>query len=85
MQALAAAGSKVITSADKDRMIRADIITQLADEKWTDFGDRNLVVVDGVVHLWGLVGSSEERKALTALAENVPGVAGVHDEMIPAY
>jgi len=85
VQALAAAGSKVITSADKDRMIRADIITQLADKKWTDFGDRNVVVVDGVVHLWGLVGSSEERKALTALAENVPGVAGVHDEMIPAY
>jgi CBS-domain-containing membrane protein len=85
VQALAAAGSKDITSADKDRMIRADIINQLADQKWTDFGDRNVVVVDGVVHLWGLVGSPEERKALTALAENVPGVAGVQDEMIPAY
>ena len=86
VQALAAAGSKVIiTSADKDRMIREDIIAQLANQKWTDFGDRNVVVVDGVVHLWGLVGSPEERKALTALAENAPGVAEVRDEMIPAY
>jgi osmotically-inducible protein OsmY len=42
-------------------------------------------VTDGVVHLWGLVGSDEERKALTALAEGVPGVVGVSDEMIPAY
>jgi CBS-domain-containing membrane protein len=85
VQALAAAGSKVITSADKDRIIREDIVAQLANQKWTDFGDRNVVVVDGVVHLWGLVGSPEERKALTALAESAPRVAGVRDEMIPAY
>jgi osmotically-inducible protein OsmY len=35
-----------------------------------------------VVHLWGLVGSEAERKALLALAENVPGVSRVADEMI---
>jgi BON domain len=39
----------------------------------------------GVVHLWGLVGSEAERKALLALAESVPGVSRVADEMIPAY
>jgi osmotically-inducible protein OsmY len=38
-----------------------------------------------VVHLWGLVGSEAERKALLALAESVPGVSWVADEMIPAY
>jgi osmotically-inducible protein OsmY len=85
VQALAAAGAKVITSADKDRIIREDIVAQLANQKWTDFGDRNVVVVNGVVHLWGLVGTPDERKALTALAENAPGVTGVRDEMIPAY
>jgi osmotically-inducible protein OsmY len=37
------------------------------------------------VHLWGLVGSEAERKALLALAERVPGVSKVSDEMIPAY
>jgi hypothetical protein len=41
-------------------------------------------VSDRVVHLWGLVGSEAERKALTALAESVPGVSRVSDEMIPA-
>jgi osmotically-inducible protein OsmY len=35
--------------------------------------------------LWGLVGSEAERKALAALAEEVPGVVRVSDEMIPAY
>jgi hypothetical protein len=33
----------------------------------------------------GLVGSESERKALLALAESVPGVSRVADEMIPAY
>jgi osmotically-inducible protein OsmY len=39
----------------------------------------------GVVHLWGLVGSPEERTALISLAEGVRGVVGVSDEMIPSY
>jgi osmotically-inducible protein OsmY len=33
----------------------------------------------------GLVASEEERKALLALAEGVPGVSRVSDEMIPGY
>jgi hypothetical protein len=32
-----------------------------------------------------LVGSAAEHKALLALAEDVPGVVSVSDEMIPAY
>ena len=51
----------------------------------TDFGARNLIVTDGVVHLWGLVGSPDERNALVALAEGVPGVVRVSDELIPSY
>jgi uncharacterized repeat protein (TIGR03803 family) len=43
------------------------------------------IVNDGSVHLWGLVGSEAERKALLAIAEGVPGVSTVVDEMIPAY
>jgi len=52
---------------------------------WTDFGSRNVTVGNGVVHLWGLVGSEAERNALLALAESVPGVLRVSDEMIAAY
>jgi hypothetical protein len=33
----------------------------------------------------GLVGSEAERKALLALAEGLPGVSRVADEMIRAY
>lgn len=47
--------------------------------------DREVVVANGAVHLWGLVGSPEERKARIALAESVPSVRSVFDELIPCY
>jgi CBS domain-containing protein len=71
--------------ADADRKIRSELLDRLGHQDWTDFGQRNVIVNSGIVHLWGLVGSQEEHKALVALAEGVPGVVSVSDEMIPAY
>jgi CBS domain-containing protein len=85
VQALASSKGKSEGERDADRAIRSEILARLGQQRWTDFGSRNVIVADGVVHLWGLVGSAEERKALTSLAEDVPGVTGVVDEMIPAY
>jgi CBS domain-containing protein len=88
IQALASAqayGEIAGGTAGDDRKIRTEVLNRLGEEDWTDFGERNVIVSDGVVHLWGLVGSVEERKALLALAEGVPGVVRVSDEMIPAY
>ena len=60
-------------------------MSRLGTQPWTDFGSRNVIVTGAMVHLWGLVGSEDERKALVALAEDVPGVVRVSDEMIAAY
>ena len=68
---------------ETDRQIRLDLLSRLKEQ--SDFGSRNVTVGNGVVHLWGLVGSEAERKALLALAESVTGVSGVADEMIAAY
>ncbi|PWT80106.1 MAG: hypothetical protein C5B58_12305 [Acidobacteria bacterium] len=73
------------TSANDDRAIRLDLLDRLGRQPWTGFGERNVTVHRGIVHLWGLVGSEAERKALAALAEEVPGVVQVSDEMIPSY
>jgi CBS domain-containing protein len=84
IQALA---SQIHTSddhMDADRGIRLELLSRMKQQDWTDFGSRNVIVNDGVVHLWGLVGTVEERTALIALAEGVPGVMRVADEMIPA-
>ncbi len=68
-----------------DREIRSELLDRLGRQSWTDFGGRNIIVSNGVVHVWGLVGSEAEREALIALAEGVPGVSRVSDEMIPIH
>jgi CBS domain-containing protein len=85
IQALASAKLEPTEKLDQSRTIRQELQSRLQAQSWTDFGSRNVIVVDGKVHLSGLVGSPAERKALIALAEGVPGVTGVVDEMIPAY
>jgi len=85
VQALASADLAVDEGLNTSRIIRQKILQQLEQQSWTDFGSRNVTVTDGEVHLWGLVGSDVERKALIALAEGVSGVTNVIDEMIPAY
>jgi CBS-domain-containing membrane protein len=85
IQALASASLEPSKELNQSRTIRQELLSRLGTQSWTDFGSRNIIVADGKVHLWGLVGSPAERKALVALAEGVPGVTGVVDEMIPAY
>jgi len=85
VQALASASPVAAEAPHRDRAIRSEILARLKDQQWSDFGDRNIVVRDGKVRVWGLVGSPQERKALLALVEGVPGVIGVEDEMFPAY
>jgi CBS domain-containing protein len=88
IQALASSQAQthsVDAEPGSDRKIRLDLLNRLDDQKWTDFGERNVIVNDGIVHLWGLVSTEAEHKALVALAEEVPGVVSVLDETIPAY
>ena len=85
IQALASVVGRMDQHYETDRQIRLELMSRLQQQSWTDFGSRNVTVSDGVVHLWGLVGSQAEHKALLALAETVPGVSRVADEMIAAY
>ena len=85
IQALASAHIQAATNIVSDREIRHELLDRLGEQTWTDFGSRNVIVQNGVVHLWGLVGSPEEQKALCALAEEIPGVKSVSDETFPAY
>lgn len=85
IQALAAAVGTPGEANETDQQIRQELLSRLAEQEWTDFGKRNIIVRSGVVHLWGLVGSDAEHKALIALAEGIPGVSRVSDEMIAAY
>jgi CBS domain-containing protein len=85
IQALASVVGRMDQQDETDRQIRLELLSRLKNQTWTGFSDRNITVGNRVVHLWGLVGSEAERKALLALAENVPGVSRVADEMISSY
>jgi len=86
IQALASALGHGEEAGEADLEIRQELLARLKQQQsWTDFGSRNVIVAGGTVHLWGLISSEQERKALVALAEGVPGVARVSDEMIATY
>ena len=85
IQALASLVGRVDQQDETDRQIRLNLLSRLKDQPWTGFGERNITVSNRIVHLWGLIGSEAERKALLALAVSISGVSRVSDEMIPAY
>jgi CBS domain-containing protein len=85
IQALASEPAAAQHDERVDRSIKLDILDRLRGQSWTGFGERNIVVANGVVHIWGLVASPQERKALHVLVESVPGVQSIVDEMIPSY
>jgi osmotically-inducible protein OsmY len=44
---------------------------------------KNIIVEDGVVHLWGFAENEKERRALRVAAENTLGVKAVEDHLAP--
>jgi len=64
-----------------DERIRDALLAELGHESWASIDPDNVVVEDGVVHLWGLVRSPEVRRAMLVAARNIPGVKDVVDFM----
>jgi CBS-domain-containing membrane protein len=85
LQVLAAADvSKPMKVAD--RIIRERLTNELEEQPWAYLAAKNIVVENGVVHLFGIVQSEEERHALRLAAENQAGVKAVEDHLsiVPA-
>lgn len=81
LRALASASEKSapeIADAD-DNDIRSRVLGLLEQQGWADLSRINIVVSDKVVHLWGVVSSAQERRALVVAAESVGGVKRVAD------
>lgn len=80
LQALAMADVSKPASID-DRTIRDRLLNKLNAQSWANLALKNILVKEGVVHLWGFVATEEERRALRLAAENVPGVKTVEDHL----
>ena len=68
--------------AADDRMIRTALLAELRQYKWGSMvAQLDVTVVDGVVELWGVVHSPEQRMAVRVTAENTAGVKRVVDHL----
>lgn len=69
-----------------DRVIRERLNDELEEQPWAYLLSKNIVVENGVVHLFGIVQSEEERHAIRLAAENQAGVKAVEDHLsiVPA-
>jgi CBS domain-containing protein len=65
-----------------DAAIRAALLAELGRQTWSRRAENTVVVSDGVVHLWGLVATPEELRALELAAGSVAGVQAVRNHMI---
>jgi CBS domain-containing protein len=65
----------------EDRTIREKLLAELKAQKWAEVSPANVIVKDGVVHLWSSYLSEQEKRALVVAAENIPGVWRVEDHM----
>lgn len=65
-----------------DRAIQGRLVAELERQSWWRRTSSNVIVSEGVVHLWGFVGSEDERAAARVAAENVPGVRAVEDHRL---
>lgn len=83
VQALASAPDTPASDVTlSDAEIRATLMGELAGRKWA-FAGRNIVVTDGVVHLWGVFHSMDAVDAVRVAAQIIPGVKGVEDHTEP--
>lgn len=81
LRALATFQATAPAAGPDDAAIRTAVLAELRQQRWSTAGGGNVVVSDGVVHLWGAITSEEERRATRVAAENVPGVKSVQDHM----
>lgn len=65
-----------------DEEIRDRLVAEFEKQRWAPPTAPNFVVRNGVVHIWGLVTSEDQRAALRVMAENIPGVREVRDHLV---
>lgn len=82
LHALASAPDRVPDGPPAALALRDRVLRELAAQPWARRLPINVVVWDGVVHLWGSVSDERQRAAMRVAAENVPGVRGVEDHLV---
>lgn len=81
LRALASIAREARPSNVSDATIRQQLLAELEKQSWAPVSLVDVVVRDGVVHLWGTITEERQRPAIKVAAENIPGVKGVEDHL----
>ena len=81
LQGLATLAPESRPAAIDDTALRGAVLNEIQKLPWTPRASLNVIVHDGVVHLWGVILDERQRRAMCLAAENVTGVKGVHDHL----
>jgi CBS domain-containing protein len=80
LQAVAGLTRDVPDPTADDDHIRNRIISSIEKSDWAPFG-LGVIVVNGIVHLSGVITNERSREAAIVAAENVTGATRVHDHL----
>jgi CBS domain-containing protein len=72
---------QLLPSEAGDETIRGTINCILEEQPWYSDANLNVIVTDGVVHLWGTISGAAERDAIQVAIRDVPGVKDIHDHL----
>jgi CBS domain-containing protein len=82
LRALATLTKETKPSPVSDTTIRQKLVAELKGAPWAPVGVVDVVVRNGVVHLWGTIFDERQRQGIRVAAENTPGVQAVEDHLI---
>jgi CBS domain-containing protein len=85
VQAFAALSSQERDDRLADRRIRDLVLAEYARLPWGPRSEHNVIVTNGVLHLYGLVSFESEATALRVAAEAIPGVKGFVDHTVRLF
>ena len=68
-------------SQSDDAAIRQRVVDEFRHQPWAGLWSSNVIVHDGIVHLWGWAPSDVVRDACRVAAESVPDVKGVENHI----
>jgi CBS domain-containing protein len=81
VRALVGDAPQLLAAGMADRMIHDAICADIRRQPWANLSDMGIRVTNGVVRFGGIVSTDAQHKALVLLAQNIPGVKAVEDEI----
>jgi predicted transcriptional regulator len=82
LRALASIGNAAKPAALADTTIRQKLLGELGKQSWAPIALIEVIVRNGVVHLWGTLTDERQRQGIRVAAENTPGVKRVEDHLV---